>query len=99
MTKEFLETDEELGLFQIVGHSYDLDVADRWGIMEDVFKIISNQDDILPMTTIEIVEYLKGMEKVEITSEYIENNSDISLWFEINETVSEVKACEKIYLI
>lgn len=99
LTKEFLETDEELGLFQIVGHSYDLDVADRWGIMEDVFKIISNQDDILPMTTIEIVEYLKGMEKVEITSEYIENNSDISLWFEINETVSEVKACEKIYLI
>ena len=96
LTKEFMETDEELGLFQIVGHSYDLDVADRWEIMEDVFRGISENKDILPMTTIEIVEYLKAMDKIEITNEYIKNNSDISLWFEIDGRVCEVKSCEKV---
>ena len=94
-----MESDEELGLFQIVGHSYDLDVADRWEIMEDVFRIISENKDILPMTTIEIVEYLKAMDKIEIIKEYIKNNSDVSLWFEINGTVCEVKACDKFNLI
>ena len=48
------------------------------------------------MTTIEIVEYLKAMDKIEITSEYIKNNSDVSLWFEIDGRVCEVKSCEKV---
>lgn len=48
----FIETDKELALFQLAGHSYDLDIEDKWNIIEDVFKIISEQDDILPMTTI-----------------------------------------------
>ena len=73
-----------------------MDVADRWEIMEDVFRIISENKDILPMTTIEIVEYLKAMDKIEITNEYIKNNSDISLWFEIDGRVCEVKSCEKV---
>ena len=83
-----------MGLFQIVGHSYDLDVADRWDVMEDVFKAISADEDILPMTTIEIVEYCKAMEKAEITNDYIKNNGEDSLWFEIDGSVRELKAGE-----
>ena len=99
LTREFIETNEELGLFQIAGHSYDLDVADRWDIMEDVFKVIGEQEDILPMTTIEIVEYCKAMEKAEITNEYIKNDSDESLWFEIDGSVCEVKAGEVLKIL
>lgn len=95
MITEFVETEEELGVFQIVGHSYDLDVDNRWEHMENIFKVISEQQDILPMTTIEIVEYMKAMEKVEITDEYIANNSDISLWFDINDAICEVKSGSK----
>ena len=96
MIREFVESEEELALFQIVGHSYDLDVDNRWEHMENIFKVISQQKDILPMTTIQIVEYFKAMEKAEITDKYIKNNSDKSLWFEINGEVYEVKAAEKI---
>ncbi len=93
--KEFIETDEELALFQIVGHSYDLDVENKWDELEDVFRIVSCQDDILPMTTIEMVRYLEAMEKTEITDKYILNNSDRSLWFDINNTVCEIMPKEK----
>ncbi len=37
------------------------------------------------MTTIEIIDYLKAMEKAEITDSYIINNSKQSLWF-VSET-------------
>ncbi len=97
LAKQFVENNDELALFQIVGHSYDLDVENRWDIMEKIFKMISEQGDILPMTTIEIIDYLRAMDKVEITDKYIRNNSDISLWFDINGRVCEVRTDEEIF--
>lgn len=95
LTQQFLETEEELALFQIVGHSYDLDTENMWDRMEDIFRIISRQEDILPMTTIEIIEYLKGIEKAEITDRYIQNHSDRSLWFAVDNVVCKVKPYER----
>lgn len=96
LTRQFVETDEELAVFQIVGHSYDLDAEDMWDRMEDVFRVISEQDDVLPMTMIEMVEYLQAMEQAEITEEYIQNHSDRSLWFAVDGVVCEVKAKESL---
>ncbi|WP_407382642.1 polysaccharide deacetylase family protein [Ruminococcus sp.] len=59
LTRQFIETDLELAVFQIVGHSYDLDVEDMWDRIENVFRMIAAHDEILPMTTIEIVAYLR----------------------------------------
>ena len=87
-----------MAVFQIVGHSYDLDVEGKWDMMEGIFKIISKQSDILPMTTIELVDYLTAMDKATYTSEYIENNSDISLWFDIDNKVLELKPNERLYV-
>ncbi len=98
LTKQFVKTDEEMAVFQIVGHSYDLDVEGKWDMMEGIFKMISEQSDILPMTTIELVDYLKAMDKATYTSEYIENNSDISLWFDIDNKVLELKPNERLYV-
>ena len=95
LMQQFVETEEELALFQIVGHSYDLDTENMWERMETIFQTISGQEDILPMTTIEIIEYLKAMEMAEITDRSIQNHSDRSLWFEINGTVYEVKSNER----
>ena len=91
LAREFINSQEELALFQIVGHSYDLDVENMWTDIEELFKTISSQNSILPMTTIEIIEYLKAMDKAEITDKYIKNNSDISLWFSVNSETVEVK--------
>ena len=91
LTRRFLETGEELAVFQIVGHSYDLDVENKWELMERIFAAIREQDDVLPMTTIEIIEYLQAMNKAEITGRFIRNHSNISLWFAINDDICEVK--------
>lgn len=96
LTQQFLETNEELSLFQIVGHSYDLDIENMWDRLESIFIEIASQKDILPMTTIEIIEYLKAMETAEITDRVIKNNSNISLWFSDNESIFEVKPKEEV---
>ena len=61
LSRQFIESDEELAIFQIVGHSYDLDVENMWDRIENVFRMIAAHDDILPMTTIEIVEHLRSL--------------------------------------
>ena len=63
LTRQFIESDEELAIFQIVGHSYDLDVENMWDRIENVFRMIASHDDILPMTTIEIVELLQRRDR------------------------------------
>ena len=98
LTQHFIKSDEELAVFQIVGHSYDLDIENLWETIEDIFRVISSQIDILPMTTIEIINYLKAMNKAEITDKYIKNNSNISLWFSIEGMACEVNPNERIVL-
>lgn len=94
--QQFIATDEELALFQIVGHSYDLDTENMWDKIENIFREISMKNDILPMTSIEIIDYLKAMEKAEITDSNIVNNSDQSLWFSVNGTMYKVAPKSKI---
>ena len=98
MAQQFIETDEELAFFQIAGHSYDLDVENKWGLMERIFQAISKQKDILPMTTIEIIEYLRAMKQAEICDHYIQNNSNMRLWFKIDDSIREIKPSERVFL-
>lgn len=90
LAQQFIDSNEELALFQIVGHSYDLDTENLWDTMEAIFTEISRQEDILPMTTIEIIDYLKAMEKAEITEGSVTNNSDQTLWFSVNGIICRV---------
>lgn len=99
LTQQFLDTTEELALFQIAGHSYDLDIEHYWDRIEDIFKEIHLQKQILPMTTIDIIKYLQAMDKAEITERYIKNNSNISLWFYVKVTTFEIKPYEMLYFI
>lgn len=96
LVSDFIATDEQLPLFQIVGHSYDLDTENMWDEIETVFRQISLQEDICAMTTIEIINYLKAMNEAEIADGYIVNNSEESLWFSVNGNVCEVEPKNKI---
>lgn len=87
LVEKFLVIKEELALFQIVGHSYDLDTENMWDKMENIFEKVASDEEVLPMTTIEIVEYLKAMNKVEITETEIINNSQKRLWFSLEGTI------------
>lgn len=67
----FFETEEELALCQIVGHTYDLDAENMWQYMESVLKRVSEDESILSMTNIELVRYLKAMRSAVITEDEI----------------------------
>ena len=99
LTEDFIQTDEELALFQIAGHTYDLDTENLWDKIENIFKKISSQDNILPMTTIEIIDYLKAMEQVEIADNHIINHSEQTLWFSVDNVVREVEAKKGLQLL
>ena len=94
----FLSTFDELAFCQIAGHSYDLDTENMWGVMEDIFRKISADREVLPMTTIELIEYLRAMRGAEITDRRIQNNSDISLWFQTDGGLCEIEAGQGINL-
>ena len=80
----FLQSNRELALCQIVGHSYDLDVYGMWDRMERLLRRVGEAPDVWPATHIEIVRYLRRMEKAEISDTGIRNGSDGALWFEID---------------
>jgi hypothetical protein len=79
----FLATEQELALCQIVGHSYDLDAEDLWGVTEDIFAAVSMRDDVWLATHREIVEYLLAMTRLESHDGYVTNRSNRELWLEV----------------
>ncbi len=88
----FFETEEELAVCQIVGHAYDLDVENMWDEMEEILQRLQKEDDIWFATHIDLVEYLKAIRAAEITENYIKNNSEREVWFEINGQVEGIPA-------
>ena len=80
----FLETDEELAVCQIVGHSYDFDAERNWDRIEVLLKNVAEKEDVWFATHLEIVRYLKAMKKADITEAFIENKSNMELWFNMN---------------
>jgi hypothetical protein len=91
----FFDTEEELALCQIVGHSYDLDAADLWGKMDAICRRVSQDQNVLPMTHIELVRYIREMDRAVMTDCFIQNNSDIDLWFRIGEQVWMLRPGER----
>ena len=92
----FFETDTELALCQIVGHSYDLDTENMCEEMESLLKRVSRDNTIASMTNIELVRYLKAIRSVKITGRQIHNTTDTDLWYETKGRVVCVKAGERI---
>lgn len=94
----FLETDRELAVCQIVGHSYDLDTENLWDTMEGICAAVSDRDEIWKCTNLELVRYLKAMEQVKITEYSVANESQIALWFAINGQIRNLSAGECVVL-
>ena len=83
----FLETEQELALCQLVGHSYDLDVLGLWDTLENICRRVSENRDVWAATHLEIVRYLRNMEQVRIKEREIINESSGTLWFRVNGSV------------
>ena len=92
----FLETDRELALCQLVGHSYDLDVLNLWDQMERLCHRVGNAPDVWPATHIEIVRYLGALKKLRISHEEISNESSTVLWLCIDGNTVALEPGESI---
>ncbi len=92
----FLATEQELALCQLVGHSYDLDVMDLWDTMERICHKVSSDATVWPATHIELVRYLKAMDKLRIWDHQIRNESNTVLWIEVDGCILELTPGEEI---
>ncbi len=92
----FLETDRELALCQLVGHSYDLDVYGMWERMEAILHAVSEAPEVCPMTNLELARYCRAMDQLRITPGQIENPTQTDLWIRMDGRALCLKAGEKI---
>lgn len=90
----FLKTGEELAVCQIVGHSYDLDAEHLWETMEAILRRISGEPDLWSCTNLELVRYLKAMERADISENTIHNPTQTELWFEYGGAIFPVRPGE-----
>ena len=91
----FFNTDEELALCQIVGHSYDLDTENMWDDMETILALVAQNTDTVALTHAQLVTYLKAMRTAWISDTAIDNRSAHTLWFEVDGKVVSLKPGEK----
>jgi len=94
----FLETDRELALCQLVGHSYDLDVLNIWDRMEQICRRVSEDDTVWPATHGELVRYLKNMSRARFYWAEIHNESDADIWFDVDGSVIRLRPGEKLHV-
>ena len=91
----FFQTDEELALCQIVGHSYDLDAEGLWSKLENILARMAADPEVCAMTHLELVRYLASMKKAAVGEEFIENRSKDALWFRVDGQIVCVEANQR----
>ena len=61
LLQKFIDAKEDRDmLFYLWGHSFEFDKYNEWDRIEEIFKLISNRDDILYMTNGEIYQYINN---------------------------------------
>lgn len=95
-TQGFLQSDQELALCQLVGHSYDLDVMDMWERMERICCSVGSSPDVWAATHLELVRYLRAMNTAWVTDREIKNESNVQLWFEVDGAIVKLQPGETI---
>lgn len=71
LCREFLELKvDEPQLLYIWGHSYELDLEDKWEQLEELFKLLSGHDDIVYGTNSAVFEALGNLVKDKSYTEF-----------------------------
>ena len=85
-------------LFYVWGHSYEFDDHDNWDVIEKFAEKVGGHDDIWYATNIEIFEYLEAFKSLRfsIDQTFVENPSNIDVWFSFAGDELMVKAGEKL---
>lgn len=88
LADEFLamEVPDAPKLFYIWGHTYEFERNNNWDMFEGFMQKISGKEDIWYSTNVEIYDYVKAYERLEISADgtRIFNPSQIPVWVEID---------------
>lgn len=88
LADEFLTMDvpDDPKLFYVWGHTYEFERNNNWDMFESFMQKISGKEDIWYSTNIEIYDYVKAYERLEISADgtRIYNPSKIPVWLEID---------------
>ncbi|MBR3145356.1 MAG: polysaccharide deacetylase family protein [Clostridia bacterium] len=96
MIEDFFCTNEDLPCLYIWGHSYELElldckgserwngITDRYAYLEGLFENVAKRDDVWYATNIEIYDYITNLRRTRYDDTYIDNPTDIPIYFEIN---------------
>jgi len=85
---ENLDTQWSNPLLYIWGHSYEFRTEEDWAYMEQILKLIGNNDKIWYATNLDIYNYLSAQRRLQISvdEQMFYNPSDITVWVERNKT-------------
>ena len=96
--KRFLDVPDyiELPLMYVWGHSFEFGRADDWTVIEEFAQMMSDKSDIWYATNMEICDYLTATKSLEYSADesMVHNPSAVSVWYEQNGQISEIKAGE-----
>lgn len=102
LAKRFIENeclrDSDAQMFYVWGHSYEFDNDDNWNVIEEFCEYIGGRDDIWYATNIEIYDYVKAYESLQVSLDetIVHNPSAIDVWFAKNKQIYCVRAGETI---
>ena len=94
-----MENSGDLKCFFNWGHSYEFennknDPNKGWSMIEGVMQKLSSQDDIWFATNGDIYRYVEATKLVEVSEKTVKNNSDMTVYYNINGKNVEIKAGE-----
>lgn len=86
-------------LFYVWGHSFEFDRHNNWKQMEKFAEYIGGRDDVWYATNIEIYDYVKAYESLEVSVDetIIHNPTTTDVWFAKGGTVQCVHGGETLY--
>ena len=85
LTADFLRSDT-LALYTVWGHSWEMGDSDaKWNDLETCFKQIAKNKEVVALTMIEVVDYLKAYAQVQVskTDNFIYNPSAITVFVSV----------------
>lgn len=86
-------------MFYLWGHSYEFDDNDNWNVIEEFSEFVGGRDDIWYATNIEIYDYVKAYESLQVSvdQKIVHNPTAVDIWIE-DYGIRKVPAGETIYL-
>ncbi len=92
MVTPFLQTQQNLSVFYIWGHSYEFDNDGSWDKMDELCRMLGGRSNIWYASNIELYRYITALRGMEISCDrhLYRNNASETLWLRADEKVFSI---------